>query len=59
MRVRMARPHGRYRPGLEVAGEVWKDSRMVMIGPALAELALDADPAASATGQSTGCDHGR
>ena len=28
-------------------------------GPALAELALDADPAASATGQSTGCDHGR
>jgi hypothetical protein len=42
-----------------VAGEVWKDSRMVVIGPALVELALDAEPPASATGQSTGCDHGR
>jgi hypothetical protein len=49
----MARPHGRYRPWLEVADEVWKDSRMVMIGPALVELALDAGPAASATSRST------
>ena len=55
----MARPRGRYRFGLEVAGEVWKDSRIVAIGPALIELALAAEPAASATGQSTGCDHGR